>query len=253
MHAQTEIATPRGNPMNGNNRADPMKLKYILITPARNEEELIGNTILSVVAQTIKPLRWVIVSDGSTDKTDEIVKKHAAEHDWIELLRMPDHRGRQFGGKANCFTAGYERLKHLEFDVIGNLDADITFEPDYFEFLLDKFAAQPGLGVAGTPYVENANEAHGHYAHQFAQLEHVSGACQLFTRKCFQAVGGYIPIKGGAIDWIAVTTARMKGWHTQTFLEKSCFHHRKLGTGTDSKLMVRFLRPESVLCRRAPV
>lgn len=215
-------------------------MSYVLITPARNEEAFIENAILSVVAQTVKPVKWIIVSDGSTDGTDEIVKKYAVRHDWIELLRMPDHRDRQFAAKAHCFNAGHGRLKDLQFDVIGNLDADITFEPDYFEFLLGKFAAQPSLGVAGTPYVENVNDAHGHYAHQFAQLEHVSGACQLFKRECFQAVGGYIPIKGGAIDWIAVTTARMKGWHTQTFLEKTCFHHRKLGTGTDSRLMVRF-------------
>jgi glycosyltransferase involved in cell wall biosynthesis len=216
-------------------------MKYALVTAARNEEALIEQTIVSVVAQTIRPVRWVIVSDGSTDRTDEIVKRHANQHDWIELLRMPEHRDRQFAAKANCFNAGYANLNGTDYDVIGNLDADITFEPDYFEFLLGKFAAMPRLGVAGTPFVEDAARLDSHtYAHRFAQLEHVSGGCQLFRRECFEQVGGYVPIKGGAIDWVAVTTARMKGWQTQTFTEKVCFHHRRLGTGNNRPLLVAF-------------
>jgi len=218
-----------------------MTLKYALVTPARNEEALLEGTIRSVVAQTIRPVKWVIVSDGSTDRTDEIVKRFASEHAWIELLRMPEHRDRQFAAKAHGFNAGYARLKELEFDLIGNLDADITFEPDYYEFLLGQFANQEKLGVAGTPFVEVSDQPGKHtYDHQFSNLQHVSGACQLFRRCCFEAVGGYVPIKGGAIDWIAVTTARMKGWQTRTFCEKVCIHHRKLGTGNHSGLMVRF-------------
>jgi glycosyltransferase involved in cell wall biosynthesis len=216
-------------------------LQYALITPARNEESYLEGTIRAVIAQTVRPTRWVIVSDGSTDRTDEIATKYARENPWIELLRMPDHRDRQFAAKANCFNAGYALIKESVYDVIGNLDADITFESGYFEFLLGKFLENPRLGVGGTPFVELANGKPNHtYAHQFAQLEHVSGACQLFRRECFEQVGGYVPIKGGAIDWIAVTTARMKGWQTRTFLEKTCEHHRKLGTGTDNPLMVRF-------------
>ena len=216
-------------------------LKYALVTPARNEEAYIERTIHSVIGQTRRPEKWVIVSDGSVDRTEEIVQNYARKHPWIELLRMPQHRDRQFAAKAHCFNAGYERLKALRFDVIGNLDADISFGVDYFEFLLEKFTALPQLGVAGTPYVEDAQRPQGHtYAHRFAQLEHVSGACQLFRRECFDAVGGYKPIKGGGIDWIAVTTARCKGWQTRTFVERSCFHHRRLGTGTDSPWLVRF-------------
>lgn len=219
----------------------PSDLSYVLVTPARNEEAFIENTIRSVVAQTLRPQRWIIVSDGSTDRTDAIAKSYAAQHDWIELLRMPEHRDRQFAAKANAFNAGFQRLKGLRFDLVGNLDADITFDPEYFEFLLGRFAANPRLGVAGTPYVEDESRPDRHaYAHGSANLEHVSGACQIFRRRCFEEVGGYVPIKGGAIDWIAVTTARMKGWQTRTFLEKVCFHHRKIGTGDHSTLMARF-------------
>jgi glycosyltransferase involved in cell wall biosynthesis len=216
-------------------------LSYVLITPARNEEAFIGDTIRSVIAQTRRPLCWVIVSDGSTDATDDIIRSYAKEVDWIELLRMPEHRDRQFAAKANAFNAGYERVKGMEFDLIGNLDADITFDEGYFEFLLARFLEDPDLGVAGTPFVEDARRPDQHtYAHAGANLSHVSGACQIFRRECFESVGGYVPVRGGAIDWIAVTTARMKGWKTRTYVEKVCYHHRPIGTGNSGRLMVRF-------------
>ncbi|HPY31733.1 MAG TPA: glycosyltransferase family 2 protein [Verrucomicrobiota bacterium] len=218
-------------------------MTYALITPARNEAAFIEGTLRAVTAQTIQPVKWVVVSDGSTDGTDDLVRRYAAAHPWIELLRRPERRDRQFAAKAHAFNAGYERVRAsgVAYQIIGNLDADITFDPDYFSFLLAKFQSFPQLGVAGTPFVENAAALNQHtYAHRFAQLEHVSGACQLFRRECFEQIGGYIPIQGGAIDWIAVTTARMKGWQTRTFPEKVCLHHRQLGTGTHGPLGARF-------------
>lgn len=216
-------------------------LNYVLITSARNEETYIEATIRSVVAQTIRPKRWIIVSDGSTDRTDQIVKQYARQQDWIELIRMPERRDRNFAAKAHCVNAAYERLRSSDFDVIGNLDADVSFDPDYFEFLLSKFSESPSLGVAGTPYSEETNGRTGQSsAHEFANLKHVSGQCQLFRRQCFEAVGGYVPIKGGAIDWVAVTTARMKGWETRTFVEKTFFHHRKMGSAGSGPLRSHF-------------
>jgi glycosyltransferase involved in cell wall biosynthesis len=211
-------------------------LSYVLITPARNEEANIARTIQSVACQTILPQKWVIVSDGSTDRTDEIVQKNMSECSWLELIRMPEHRDRQFAAKVSAFNAGYEKVKDLQYDIIGNLDADISFGPDYFEFLLSKFQEDPNLGVAGTPFIEEGK----HYDYKFTNIEHVSGACQLFRRKCYEDIGGYIPIKGGGIDWVAVTTARMNGWKTRTFTEKTCFHHRKMGTGNVSANMIWF-------------
>jgi len=211
-------------------------LTYVLITPAQNEEAFIEQTIKSVVRQTILPVKWVIVSDGSTDGTDDIVKKHAVEHKWIELLRMPERMERHFAAKVRAFSAGYARILDLNYDIIGNLDADISFEPDYFAFLLDRFEKTPDLGVAGTPFVEEGFQ----YNYSFVSIDHVSGACQLFRRKCFEDIGGYKPIKGGGIDWVAVTTARMKGWKTRTFTEKTCLHHRRTGTSKDGLLKARF-------------
>lgn len=202
-------------------------LKYLLITPARNEEAHIEKTIQSVLNQTVLPERWVVVSDGSMDRTDEIVNGYCRRYEWIGFVRMSEHRDRQFAAKVQAFNAGFETAKGIGYDIIGNLDADISFGQDYFEFLLWKFKEDPSLGVAGTPFIEGD----GHYDYRFTNIEHVSGACQLFRRECFEQVGGYIPIKKGGIDWTAVTTARMKGWKTRTFTEKVCYHHRTIGTG----------------------
>lgn len=214
----------------------PDRLIYVLVTPARNEADLIEQTIRSVIGQTVRPLKWVIVSDGSTDGTDEIIRKYTTQYDWIELVRMPEHRDRHFGAKVTCFNAGFERLSQLRYDIVGNLDADITFDRNYFEFLLSKFAGDKLLGVAGTPFVEGATS----YDFRFTAIEHVSGACQLFRRECFEEIGGYTPVKGGGIDWIAVTTARMKGWKTRTFTEKHCLHHRPMGTASAGTLKASF-------------
>jgi len=199
--------------------------KYVLITAARNEEAYIDKTIQSVVSQTILPEKWVIVSDGSTDRTDEIVKKYLVENHWIEFLRMPEHKNRKFAAKAHCFNTGYQRVKDINYDFIANLDADISFEKEHFEFLLNKSAEVPELGVAGTPFIEDSTVV---YNYNFTNIEHVSGQCQMFRRECFEEIGGYIPIQCGGIDWVAVTTARMKGWKTRTFTEKTYFIIKEL-------------------------
>jgi glycosyltransferase involved in cell wall biosynthesis len=214
-----------------------MKLEYVLITPARNEEAFIEKTIKSVISQTVLPQKWVVVSDGSTDRTDEIVKQYMSNHHWIDLIRMPEHRDRQFAAKVNCFYVGRERVKGLRYDVIGNLDADVSFEKDYLEFLLKKFSEIRELGVAGTPFVEKGFSS---ISDTFEGDKYVNGGIQLFRRGCFEDIGGYIPNKAGGVDWIAVTTARMKGWKTESFKEKVFHHHRKSGTGGTNKFGALF-------------
>jgi glycosyltransferase involved in cell wall biosynthesis len=209
------------------------RLTYVLITPARNEADFIELTLKSVISQTVRPLKWVIVSDGSTDGMDEIIRRYTAEHPWIELVRMAERRERHFAGKVNAFNAGYSRVKDLPYDIIGNLDADVSFDADYFDFLLGKFAENQRLGVAGTPFREGTYQ----YDFRFVSIEHVSGQCQMFRRECFEEIGGYVALKTGGVDLVAVTTARMKGWQTRTFLEKPYLHHRKMGTAGHSTLM----------------
>jgi biofilm PGA synthesis N-glycosyltransferase PgaC len=218
------------------NRQQARQLMYVLITPARDEAALIEGTIQSVVRQKVLPAKWVIVSDGSADGTDDIVIEYAEKHDWIDLVRMPRRKERDFAGKANALKAGYERLKGLPFEIIGSLDADITFEEDYISFLLSKFAMNPKLGLAGTPFIEGGES----YDFRFSAIEHVSGACQLFRRECYEGIGGYVPVKGGGIDLIAVLTARMQGWETRTFTEMYSLHHRKRGATIGSAIKTRF-------------
>ncbi len=146
---------PTSDPGIANRPPDGTKLPpYVLITPARNEAAFIEQTILSVVGQTVLPVRWTIVSDGSEDGTDEIVARYAGIYPWIELVRMPARSERHFGGKVLAFQAGYQKMRGLCYDVLGSLDADIAFDSAYFDFLLKKFAQDASLGVAGTPFRE---------------------------------------------------------------------------------------------------
>ena len=214
----------------------PKLPSYVLITPARNEAKFIEMTIRSVVSQTVRPLKWVIVSDGSTDGTDEIVSKYTADYPWIELVRMPERHERHFAGKVGAFNAGHAAIRDLQFEVIGNLDADVTFESGHFEFLVGKLATDPHLGVVGAPFREGTH----HYDYRFSNIENVWGGCQLFRRECFENIGGYMPVKGGGIDHIAVVTARLKGWKTRTYTESVCLHHRLMGTAQHGAFSSRF-------------
>ena len=212
-------------------------MKYLLITPARNEERFIAKTLESMVAQTLPPERWVIVDDGSTDKTAEIVERYAARFRWIELVRRPQHLERSFAGKVHAFNAGLKQAESIGYDIIGNLDADVSFDPDYLEFLIEQFINDPELGVAGTPFLENGYDS---ARDSFEGENHVAGGCQLFRKACFKDIGGYFPNPAGGIDWIAVTTARMNGWRTRSFRQKRYYHYRAMGTAERSSWAASF-------------
>lgn len=212
-------------------------LAYVIVTPARNEAQFIELTLKSVVAQDVRPIKWVIVSDGSTDGTDDLVRKYSDQYPWIELVRTPERTGRHFAGKVGAFNAGYERLNGVDYDVIASLDADISFGPEYFRYLLSKLAEDSTLGLVGTPFRDPAIKT---YDYRFVSIEHVSGACQVFRRECFESIGGFTPSKAGGVDHIAVITSRMKGWKTRTFTDTYCNHHRAMGTAQHGKLAANF-------------
>jgi len=211
---------------------------YVLVTPSRNEEAYIGKTIESIIHQTVRPAKWVIVNDGSTDSTGAIAEGYAAEHDWIEVVNRPVRKERNFAAKVHAFNAGQERLKDINYEIIGNLDSDVLLDKDHFEFLLGKFRDEPRLGVAGTVFREEGG--YNSATDSFEGQNYVSGQCQVFRRECFEEIGGYFANKAGGIDWIAVETARMKGWKTRSFREKSFFHHRPLGTADRGVLAASF-------------
>lgn len=210
---------------------------YVLITPARNEAQYIALTIESVIGQTVRPLKWIIVSDGSTDGTDDIVGRYTRENPWIVLVRSVDRPARNFASKVHAFNVGLKELGESPYDAIGNVDGDISFGPEYFSFLLHKLAEDPALGLVGTAFHERGKQA---YDYRLVGIEHVTGCCQVFRRECFEDIGGYVPSKGGAIDSIAVIAARTKGWKTRTFLEQHYIHHREMGTAQQGALKARF-------------
>jgi glycosyltransferase involved in cell wall biosynthesis len=205
---------------------------YGLITSARNEAPFIESTIKSVLSQTVLPQKWIIVDDGSTDCTAGIVLEYTKKFEWIELLQMLRHSEHDYSAKAECFNAALKKMQGIEVDAIANIDADIEFEPDFFEFLLTKLRACQTLGIVGVPMREGTYDAAKDALFNEAD---VFGACQLFRRKCLEEIGGYARSREGGIDWIAVRTARMKGWETRSFLEKRFFHHRAMGTTASSK------------------
>jgi biofilm PGA synthesis N-glycosyltransferase PgaC len=210
---------------------------YVLITPARNEERYVRNTMNSVVSQTVLPEKWVIVSDGSTDRTDDIVAEYARKFDFIKLLRVEAGKQRTFGSKVNAIKYGVEQLKDVKYEFIGNLDADISFEPEYYERMLKAFQDNAKLGVAGG-VVLDLHE--GRLIKRGGDTNHVAGAVQLFRRECYEAIGGYAPVKAGIEDTVAEVMARMIGWEVKSFPEIKVIHHRRTGTEGQSIYSARF-------------
>jgi biofilm PGA synthesis N-glycosyltransferase PgaC len=207
---------------------------YVLVTPARNEDAVIGDTIRSVVAQTVLPRKWIIVSDGSTDRTDEIVLEIAREYKFIMLLRRSEGgAARGFDSKVRAFREGCEQLHNLNYDFIGNLDADVTFAPNYFESVFQQFRANPRLGVAGGIVHELVGD---NFIPQRISLNSVAGAVQTFRRECYERIGGYVPLRYGGIDSAAEIMARMHGWKVQTFPQFEVRHHRRVASGSGGLL-----------------
>jgi glycosyltransferase involved in cell wall biosynthesis len=202
---------------------------YVIITPAHNEATFIAKTINSMVLQTRQPKRWVVVNDASTDGTGKIVDQHEKLHGFIKLVNVERPPGRHFGNKVTAFNKGLEMVQGLRYEYVGNLDADISLEPSYFEKLLYEFERDPELGIAGG--MVHTNEG-GRYVSQEVALDSVAGAVQLFRRECFEQIGGYIALPCGGIDAAAEIMARQAGWKTRTFPEYRVLEHRMTGSAT---------------------
>lgn len=210
--------------------------KIVIITPAHNEEALIVHTAEAMIAQTVRPMRWVIVNDASTDRTRELVEGFAREHSFIEVVNLERAAGRHFGNKVRAFNAGLERVQGFDYEFVGNLDADMSLAPDYFQKLLAQFEANPKLGIGGGMVHTTIN---GQFVSQEVALDSVAGAVQLFRRKCFEQIGGYRALPLGGIDAAAEIAARMHGWMTRTFPELPAREHRFTGSATASPLKSR--------------
>ncbi|HEV7967665.1 MAG TPA: glycosyltransferase family 2 protein [Candidatus Acidoferrales bacterium] len=202
---------------------------YVLMTAAHNEEATIEGTIKSIVSQTVLPRRWVIASDGSTDKTDDIIQEYAREYRFLRYHRITRAPGRNFGSKVLALHSACKLLEGCPFHFIGNVDADVSLEPSYFQDLLAHFDRRPRLGLAGGFFFE---EQDGEFKSRRGNRTFaVTHAAQLVRRECYEAIGGYAVLEYGGEDWHAETTARMKGWEIEAFPNLKIFHHRHTGEG----------------------
>jgi len=206
-------------------------MKYILITAAKNEESYIEKTIQSVLNQTIKPERWIIVSDGSTDQTNYIVEQYKNKIKFIDLIALPPNEERNFSSKVNALNKALKKFEGMEYDFIGNLDADVTLDEGYYEEVFRTFQANPKLGIAGGIILDCVDD---NVYPQNISLNSVAGAIQVFRKQCFEKIGDYIPFKYGGEDAYMEIVARMMGWDVQTLAELKVHHHRPTGTGMGS-------------------
>jgi len=204
---------------------------YVLMTAAHNEEAHIEKTIQSVLAQTVLPKRWLIVSDNSSDRTDEIVRSYAERNSFIRFLRVSRPPGRSFASKVIALRSGEHLLQDVSYDFIGNMDADLTVDPTYCEDLMRQFEMNPRLGIVGGFIHEETN---GQFVSRSGNRVHsVSHAAQLVRRECYEAIGGYAVLQYGGEDWHAQTSARMKGWEAESIPALKIFHRRHTGAATN--------------------
>jgi glycosyltransferase involved in cell wall biosynthesis len=199
--------------------------RYILLTAAKNEEAYISEAITSVLRQTVRPLAWFIMDDGSTDKTASIIERYAEQHPFIRLDSASYRGGRNFGSQYKAIQAAYQLAKSLEFDFVGVQDADIAPEQeDYYQLVFKKFQKNPRLGVAGGFIYERSN---GIWQSRRSNTpDSVAGGIQMFRRSCFERIGGYTPLPYGGSDWLAQLNAKMAGWEVLAFPELHVFHYR---------------------------
>jgi glycosyltransferase involved in cell wall biosynthesis len=188
--------------------------RYVLVTPTKNEEAFIGETIESVVNQTVRPVEWVIVSDGSTDRTNEIVVDATLAHPWIHLVVLPPRQKRDFAAVVHAVEAGVCAITVNAYDYIGLLDSDLSFKPDYFENVMQIFELSPTLGLAGGVVIDP-----GQSKNRFPRnKEDVPGASQFFRRRCFEHLGGLVAVPEGGWDALTCALARMRGYETRLLM-----------------------------------
>lgn len=199
--------------------------KYVVITPARDEEEYIEHTILSVINQTIRPTEWIIVNDGSTDRTGQIINKYAEQHPWITAFHRENRGFRKAGGGVvDAFYDGYHMLLSKDWDFIVKLDGDLSFDADFFENCFAMFKKNEKLGIGGGMIY---NLVKGNLMIEHTPLFHVRGATKIYRKDCWNAIGGLINAPGW--DTLDEVKANMLGWQTQTFDQIKVVHYRVTG------------------------
>ena len=198
---------------------------YVVITPARDEEEFLEKTIAAVANQSVLPSQWIIVNDGSCDRTAEIIDRAAALYPWITARHRPNRGFREAGGGVIAtFYDGYAQIKEPGWDFLVKLDADLSFSSDYFERCFEEFHKNLNLGIGGGGIY---HEERGQQKLEANPLFHVRGATKIYRRECWHAIGGLLRAPGW--DTVDELKANMLGWQTQTFPQLRLSHHRFTG------------------------
>jgi biofilm PGA synthesis N-glycosyltransferase PgaC len=201
--------------------------RYLIITPVKDEERYIVQTIESVLGQTLRPYRWVIVDDDSKDRTVALIKPFCERHPWIQLIRIRRGPERRTGfTEASAFKFGYEAVRDLDFEYVVKLDGDVLFGKDYFERLLDRFEKDETLGIASGIYFEKDQKR---WKAIPMPEYHAAGASKVIRRTCFDMIGGFLATPGW--DSVDQIRAQSLGWKTCHFKEISFFHLKHEGSG----------------------
>jgi glycosyltransferase involved in cell wall biosynthesis len=199
--------------------------KYVIITPARDEEEFLEVTIASVVSQSIRPAQWIIVNDGSSDRTGEIIDRAAAQYPWITARHRANRGHREAGGGVIAtFYEGYSQIASPDWDFLVKLDADLSFSNDYFEQCFIRFSKDSRLGIGGGGIY---HEEDGGLKLEPNPKFHVRGATKIYQKRCWEDIGGLLKAPGW--DTVDELKANMLGWSTRTFTELQLSHYRFTG------------------------
>jgi poly-beta-1,6-N-acetyl-D-glucosamine synthase len=202
-------------------------MQYVVITPVRDEEEHIASTLDCMCAQTVRPAQWIIVNDGSTDRTGAIADDYAAKNPWIRVIHRQNRGFRKSGGGVmEAFYDGYAAIEHKDWDFLVKFDGDLSFQPDYFEKCFEYFRREPKLGIGGG---EIQHDIGGQVKVEKNPRFHVRGATKIYKRDCWEAIGGLWRASGW--DTIDEVKANMLGWKTYAFPDLPLLHHRLTGMG----------------------
>lgn len=200
--------------------------RYLIISPVKNEQDYIHETIQSVKNQTIQPEKWVIVNDCSQDYTQILVEKAMVDYDRIMLVNREDGNIDRKRGKriVEAFYDGYNRVKVTPHDFIVKLDGDLRLPANYFERNFAEFAGDPQLGISSGVSLVKEN---GQWIPEHSCEGHTFGACKVYRRTCFQAIGGLFP--GMGWDGIDQMKALMLGWNARSIPDLLFHHLRPMG------------------------
>jgi glycosyltransferase involved in cell wall biosynthesis len=208
----------------------PGPLRYAAVTPARNEADHLPRLAECLARQTVRPTAWVVVDNGSTDRTLEVAQEVAASHDWVRVVSAPGAPGMVRGGPViRAFNAGLAVLDDVP-DVVVKLDADVSFDPDHFERLLAEFAADPALGISSGACWELEG---GVWTERFTTRAAPRGAVRAYRRECLEAVSPLEETMGW--DGIDELKANLRGWRTRVVRELGFRHHRRVGERDGSR------------------